>query len=597
MSKASLIATGLALAVPACNIESSHTEADTPQAFDARPVERAGVVVPPITGGTLLVTRDGAFAIASDPDRSLIHVVDLAAGEESATIPVDPGSAPFRAVEDDAGHVHVTLRDSGRIATLDPARGELLATTPVCGAPRGIASAQGALHVACSDGELVRLDPTTREVTRRTTIAPDLRDVLVTDDRLLVSRFRSAELYEIADDGSAHLVAQPQSLRIGASDRAPGTAWRTLALPRGGWLMLHQLANKDPLPGGGDDDSGDEASPGDGYGGRADDPCDGATNVSLTADLSGQQRSAGGIGPIALAVDVAIAPDGASLVIASPSEHELQERASMSLARLSLDDFSDGPSGDCRTPVTIGVADDFVAVAFTPDGDLLALTRNEPRLYRLRDEVAPVTIELAGDSVRDTGHDLFHLDAGEGLACASCHPEGGDDGRVWSFMGVGPRRTPALDVGLRGTEPFHWSGDLPDMPALVDEVRHRRMGGAVQSDERTAALQDWLFALPPVRPMRDDDDDAELGRALFAELGCARCHSGERFTSNAFEDLGDGPLQIPTLHGVALRAPYMHDGRSPDLAAAVRDMLTATPGARTPDDDEIAAVVAYLETL
>src|SRR5688572_2448281 len=71
----------------------SHVE-DTQQAvpapvddsIDERPVERAAEPPPPITGGTLLVTKDGAFAIASDPDRDLVHVVDLEQNAETATI-------------------------------------------------------------------------------------------------------------------------------------------------------------------------------------------------------------------------------------------------------------------------------------------------------------------------------------------------------------------------------------------------------------------------------------------------------------------------------------------------------------------------------
>ena len=65
----------------------------------------------------------------------------------------------------------------------------------------------------------------------------------------------------------------------------------------------------------------------------------------------------------------------------------------------------------------------------------------------------------------DTGHLIFHANAGGGLACASCHAEGNDDGRVWNFTCEGPRRTQSLHVGLRGTEPFHWSGDEPTSAA------------------------------------------------------------------------------------------------------------------------------------
>ena len=44
---------------------------------------------------------------------------------------------------------------------------------------------------------------------------------------------------------------------------------------------------------------------------------------------------------------------------------------------------------------------------------------------------ANVTLSTA--SRADTGHLVFHANAGGGLACASCHAEGNDDGRVWNF--------------------------------------------------------------------------------------------------------------------------------------------------------------------
>ena len=42
---------------------------------------------------------------------------------------------------------------------------------------------------------------------------------------------------------------------------------------------------------------------------------------------------------------------------------------------------------------------------------------------------------------------------------------------------------------------------------------------------------------------------------------CATCHTGARFTNNVSYDVGTGEaLQVPSLVGLAFRAPYMHDG-------------------------------------
>src|SRR5205814_8592340 len=89
----------------------------------------------------------------------------------------------------------------------------------------------------------------------------------------------------------------------------------------------------------------------------------------------------------------------------------------------------------------------------------------------------PQQIDLGGASVRDTGRELFHRDSGGGIACASCHGEGAEDGHTWVFNTVGARRTQAVHVGLKGTEPFHWNGDMPNLSHLMESVFVGRMGG------------------------------------------------------------------------------------------------------------------------
>src|SRR5262249_38949218 len=73
-------------------------------------------------------------------------------------------------------------------------------------------------------------------------------------------------------------------------------------------------------------------------------------------------------------------------------------------------------------------------------------------------------------AVEDSEH--FYTPDNTRVACASCHPDGGDDGQTWLFQAVGgvPRRTPALTGGLLATAPFHWEGDLPDLDALWASV-------------------------------------------------------------------------------------------------------------------------------
>jgi hypothetical protein len=206
-----------------------------------------------------------------------------------------------------------------------------------------------------------------------------------------------------------------------------------------------------------------------------------------------------------------------------------------------------------------------VGVAFRPGtGALLALTRDPPTLRMYDEFFYPEVIGIGGDSVTSTGHDLFHRDSGGGLACASCHPEGTDDGRVWTFSGLGPRRTQPLDVGLRGSEPFHWNGEFATLDLLMEEVFVERMSGSSQSPERVQALAEYLFQLPARPGIRNPDDIAALrGKEIFESesVGCTDCHKGPTFSSNEAANIGKGdPLQVPSLIGVSTRPPYMHDG-------------------------------------
>src|SRR4051812_18129802 len=59
---------------------------------------------PPISGGTLLVSRDG-LVVAADADRDAVFVVDLEQRHVD-TIALAAGDEPGRAVEDSNGRVH-----------------------------------------------------------------------------------------------------------------------------------------------------------------------------------------------------------------------------------------------------------------------------------------------------------------------------------------------------------------------------------------------------------------------------------------------------------------------------------------------------------
>jgi mono/diheme cytochrome c family protein len=260
----------------------------------------------------------------------------------------------------------------------------------------------------------------------------------------------------------------------------------------------------------------------------------------------------------------------------------------------------------------VGQATAVTYVTRAPGREELLVQSREPALLTILPNTSgdpfglgqtATTVVLGGESVRETGHDIFHRDAGGGIACASCHAEGAEDGHVWNFNTVGLRRTQALHIGLEGTAPFHWNGEESDLGRLMEDVFVGRMGGVHQGPERLTALADWLFALQPPAADRALDPQAVLrGQELFMspEVGCAECHNGAKLTNNQSADVGTGAkFQVPSLRAIAYRAPFMHNG----CAKTLHDRFTPGCGGskhgntEALSDAQLNDLVAYLTTL
>jgi hypothetical protein len=244
-------------------------------------------------------------------------------------------------------------------------------------------------------------------------------------------------------------------------------------------------------------------------------------------------------------------------------------------------------------------------VAVDRDGRAWVLTREPAALVLAQAGAIPPhpieVIPLSDESVEDTGHTLFHTPTPQGVACVSCHPEGREDGLVWTFEDDGPRRTQALNVPLEGTAPFHWDGEMADLHQIANEVFEVQMAGRPLEWTHEEALARWVFSLAE-RPGPTPDDglatgDAAAisrGRQLFTELACATCHAGPYYTNNEMARVpGQQPLQVPSLIGVRWRPPYLHDGRAPDLHAAIEAM----PLPRTPTTPQRGDLIAFLRSL
>lgn len=622
---------------------------------DTRPVSQPEVAPPPISGGTMLSFGDN-IAIA-DPARDRVSLMKMG-GEGVQHIELAHGAEPFRMAQGADGHLYVVLRGSGEVARIDVVSATLKNRFNVCAAPRGIAydPSNDELVVACAEGKLVNLVPGTLEFKSEVPLEPDLRDIVVKGDRRYVSRFRSAEILFVEGTEIRQRVKPAevhQRSRNGNPDATrtlrPAVAWRMVSDPRGGVIFSHQRAVMDSIgvdphaeeTAAGEETSFDSSANASPYGGSGDEfSCDGIVHSSVTAvDVNGGTTSSMALGGMVLPVDLSISPDGQSIAVANAGARDQEaprprvefvsapgelvttkfaapafasanfgSGSALLLDRGSLfqitEEFQD--SG-CNFGTAVGGTEPSTSVAFTRDNKIVIQEESSALLHQVdRLTFESLVRPLGGRDIVHTGHEIFHRDAGGGLACASCHPEGGDDGNVWTFTGIGPRRTQSLAVPLRDTAPFHWDGSLKNLDSLMGEVFVERMGGVFESKERLASLEDWMFTRVVPEMPEGDRDIVARGKALFhsAEVGCGSCHSGSAFTDNNSYNVGttpkQEPLQVPPLNGLLLRPPYMHNG----CAKTLHERFSAECGGgdnhgRTSQLSaiEIDELVAYMRTL
>jgi hypothetical protein len=571
----------------------------------------------PISGGTMLITHDGAHAVIADPDRDRVMIVEVASGT-TVELALQAGDEPGRLVEDAAGRVHVALRRGGALLTI--ANGAIAARRSACGEPRGIAydAAADAVYLACTGGELITFPAAGGDATRVLHLDRGLRDVIVQGSSLLVTRFREAEVLLIDATGAVTSRFVPptvQRLQMTAGctncgsgsptvPAIPEVAWRAIAMPDGRALIAHQRQLDTAL----------KEMHG-GYGqGCGQGPVEDAYTL---VGAPGAPTTTYAIAPFALGalpVDIAVDAAGQQIAVATAGTKvvTLAQIPALGVA----DDDKCGDNGDKGTTIDdqLGAP---TSVAFAPTGELLVYY---PELPALAIHGATTrTIVLPGPFGYDSGRALFHTSAattidqsGGGavpvgafgtvdLACASCHPEARDDGRVWTFDGVGPRRTQSLAGHILDRAPYHWTGDEIDLPTLMDDVFTNRMSGGQLTRSQHLSLGPWLDRVPaPAAPPAADAAAASRGAALFTSLACTTCHVGDLFTNHLLVDVGTGGMfKVPSLLGVGARAPYMHDG----CAATLADRFgpcgggNAHGGAGSLTTGQIADLVAYLQTL
>ncbi|MDB4958625.1 MAG: cytochrome peroxidase [Myxococcales bacterium] len=560
----------------------------------------------PITGGTMMITHDGK-AIVADPDRDRILSVDL--GTNAVTeLALTAGDEPGRIAEDAAGRIHVALRRGGALVTI--VNGKIESRRAVCAEPRGLAydATSDLVHVACTTGELVSFPAAGGDAVRQLRLDRDLRDVAVSGNQLIVTRFRTAEVLTLDAQGAIVTRVVPPTVHrfnggfggpgqggVGSGSGVPGgpieaipaVAWRAIPLANGKLMVAHQRQLKGTL--------------GTQQGGYGQGCGQGPVEDAVTLFAPGQAPFA--VAPPArgaLAVDIAVNSQGTqfAFAIAGTKQVEVVSTASMGTHD---DDQCGGDNGNDRQTFDDGLGAP-TSVAFRANGDLVTFYPEYPALV-VRSATETHTITLPGEMGYDSGRAMFHTSTGVGLACASCHPEGRDDGLVWQFDNIGLRRTQNLSGGILGRAPYHWTGDMTTLTVLMDNVFGVRMAGGTPTHSEHVSLGPWLDRLqaPAPAPIKDADAVAR-GSALFesADTMCTTCHRGALYTNSKLVDVGTGgTFKVPSLVGVAARPPFMHNG----CAATLRDRFGACGGGDTHGHTsqltpaQVDDLVAFLETL
>ncbi len=267
------------------------------------------------------------------------------------------------------------------------------------------------------------------------------------------------------------------------------------------------------------------------------------------------------------------------------------------------------------------------------------------------DQNAPVTATLQSGSAATEklaanvlkGKQLFYdakdprLSADAYLSCATCHNDGGHDGRVWDFTGFGEGLRTTIDLRGRGglDQGFlHWTANFDEVQDFEGQIRNFAGGTGLMSAVDFAATQAPLGAPKAGKsvdldamaayvsslktfatsPFRNPDDTltaaASAGKVLFGTGGCAQCHGGAQFTDSSnglLHDVGTlkassgkrlnatlTGLDTPTLRDVWNTAPYLHDGSAATLFAAIK---AHTKNTVVLSDADATQVATYLQQI
>jgi cytochrome c553 len=473
----------------------------------------------------------------------------------------------------------------------------------------------------------MRVDPTSLAATQATNGLMRPRALAVVDDATIVAEYTGGDLVHVTADGSTtstSLVPRDASYRPALTAMTANLA-DAMVVVGDRLYVAHELVNH----------TGDTSAEmvAEDYGSVVD------GNPKINPAVSEFELSSGA--PVATSAPVLYATfDGSSRAASGPAAlAELSSRYVL-VANISsnsvvvIDTEALTPAARQVASYAVGAAPSGIAVdaangrAFVDnafDGSISRIDLTQPfdaeRAPRYPAEQTLVRAQTAVYSAEAlAGRRAFydatdpHMTPSGVVACATCHPSGGDDGLVWfihtSAIPLKRRRTPHLANAHTGTAPYHWNGEFASMDDLARATIADLMAGdglLVDFDSFQSYVDE--IVQPPALPPADPAAVAR-GQGTFnsASAGCAVCHVPPLYTDDKMSAVLS-PMSLssddvimqsntPGLAGVFLTAPYFHDGRSPDL----HDLLTRRDAAMHGNtsalsDGDVDDLIAYLQSL
>lgn len=586
-----------------------------------------------------MVDRDKLVAYVADADNSALHRVDLISGFVQTT-PL--GCAPAEVLLVSSDRVAVSMRGCNEVRLLDidaEGSGTVASRATVAAEPWGLAlGPRGALLVTSAFGHsLTALDAETLATRFSLPLGREPRGVVVTADgrRAFVTHAVGDALSVVDLDGGASGEAPTaRSVRalggryrnrvdamVGAGTLHPTSslAYTAVLSASGTRLFVPHLVVQN-----GESTTRVVAA---GYGGVS---IEEDTSVPTVAVLDvARERALGVVAgePRRNFVSIstssfaqsAVAPAGSpsrqtraaavlgdALLVASHGTGELVELDARSLdpalAPRRVFAVGEGPTGvdvDPRTAIAV------VWNQRSHDLSIVSLGSGAVETLAVAEDPRPSPIAR--------GEALFFAEGDrrisrDGRACASCHPEGRDDGIVWR-LGDGPRQTLSL-AGRLERGPYGWHGQHAKLEDNIVETISRLGGRGLPAEDLAALasyLREGLFLPDRPAPSAAEEGLVARGRELYAsdKLGCNGCHGLEQGTSDhVVHDVGSkakgesrAAFRTPPLRMLEASAPYFHDGRYATLEALLDDNLDRMGQTSHLGAEDRAALLAFLRTL